>query len=124
MIQSGTYLEVADNTGVKLVKCVGVLGGSRKKIGGYNDVIVVSVRKVNPKAHSSLKKGDVCLAAIVRKVKPFRRKDGSVIHCNMNAVVLLDRQRKVIGNCVSGLVVRESKRNFAAVTAVAIGEIV
>lgn len=124
MIQSGSYLEVADNTGVKLVKCVGILGGTRKKIGGYNDVIVVSVRKVNPKAQSSLKKGDVYLAAIVRKVKPFRRKDGSVIQCNVNAVVLLDKQKKVIGNSVSGLVIRESKKNFAAVTAVTIGEII
>ena len=116
MIQVGAFLEVADNSGVKLVKCVKVLGGSRRKVAKYGDIIVVSARKVIPKALSSIKKGDVCLAVLVRAKAPFSRKDGSVISFDENAVVLLDKQYKIIGTRVSGVVPRELRREFSRIT--------
>lgn len=116
MIQSGAFLEVADNSGVKLVKCVKVLGGSRRKVGRYGDVIVVSIRKITSKAISSIKKGDVCLAVVVREIAPYRRRDGSVIAFNENSVVLLDKQRKMMGTRISGVVPRELRKDFLSLT--------
>ena len=116
MIQSGAFLEVADNSGVRLVKCIKVLGGSRRKVARYGDIVVVSARKVIPKASSSIKKGDVCLAVVVRERAPYRRKDGSVIVFDENAVVLLDKQYKMIGTRVSGVVPRELRKDFSRIT--------
>ncbi len=116
MIQEGSFLEVADNSGVRLVKCIKVLGGSGKRFANYGDIIVVSVRKIIPKAASSIKKGDVCLAVLVRSRFPFKRKDGSVVVFNENAVVLLDKQYKMIGTRVFGVVARELRKDFSRIT--------
>ena len=75
MIQEETYLKVADNTGAKEIKCIRVLGGSRRKYGNIGDVIVASVRKTQP--GSAVKKGDVVKAVIVRSAKGVRRADGT-----------------------------------------------
>ena len=73
MIQQESYLKVADNTGAKEIKCIRVLGGSKRKYASIGDVIVASVRKAAP--GGSVKKGDVVKAVVVRTVKPVRRED-------------------------------------------------
>ena len=73
MIQQETFLKVADNTGAKELKCIRVLGGSKRKYASIGDVIVCSVRKAAP--GGSVKKGDVVKAVVVRTVKPVRRAD-------------------------------------------------
>ena len=77
MIQQESYLKVADNTGAKEIKCIRVLGGSKRKYASIGDVIVASVRKAAP--GGSVKKGDVVKAVVVRTVKPVRRADGTYV---------------------------------------------
>lgn len=120
MIQQGSFLNVADNSGVKLIKCIKVLGGSKRRFAGCGDLIVVSVRSIIPKAisnnNSSIKKGDIYLAVIVRTKSAFRRCDGSVVKFDENSVVLLDKQQKLIGTRVFGVVPRELKKDFFKIT--------
>ena len=81
MIQQESYLKVADNTGAKELKCIRVLGGSKRKYASIGDVIVCSVRKAAP--GGSVKKGDVVKAVIVRTVKPVRRADAVTVGSSM-----------------------------------------
>ena len=90
MIQNYSYLDVADNSGAKSVRCFHVLGGTRRRYGGLGDIIVVSVRESIPKA--AVKKGDVVKAVIVRTKKGSRREDGSYIKFDRNACVLVNAQ--------------------------------
>ena len=83
MIQQESYLKVADNTGAKEIKCIRVLGGSKRKYASIGDVIVASVRKAAP--GGSVKKGDVVKAVVVRTVKPVRRADGTYVRFDENA---------------------------------------
>ena len=82
MIQQEPYLKVADNTGAKELKCIRVLGGSKRKYASIGDVIVCSVRKAAP--GGSVKKGDVDKAVVVRTVKPVRRADGTYVRYDEN----------------------------------------
>ena len=77
MIQSESYLKVADNTGAKEIKCIRVLGGAKRKFGNIGDVVVASVRKAAP--NGTVKKGEVVKAVIVRSVKGTRRTDGTYV---------------------------------------------
>ena len=88
MIQSETRLKVADNTGAQEVLCIQVLGGSGRRYGHVGDTIVVTVKSASPT--SSVKKGEVVRAVIVRVVKEYRRLDGSYIRFDDNAAVILD----------------------------------
>ena len=88
MIQQESYLKVADNTGAKELKCIRVLGGSKRRYASIGDVIVCSVRKAAP--GGSVKKGDVVKAVIVRTVKPVRRADGTYVRFDENAAVLIN----------------------------------
>jgi large subunit ribosomal protein L14 len=88
MIQSETRLKVADNTGAQEVLCIQVLGGSGRRYGYVGDTIVVTVKSASPT--SSVKKGEVVRAVIVRVVKEYRRPDGSYIGFDDNAAVILD----------------------------------
>jgi large subunit ribosomal protein L14 len=88
MIQVETKLKVADNTGAKVVQCIKVLGGSRKRYAGIGDVIVVSVKEALP--HGQIKKKSVNKAVVVRQKNNFRRADGSYIKFDENAVVIID----------------------------------
>lgn len=87
MIQSESYLKVADNTGAKEIKCIRVLGGSKRKYGNIGDVIVASVRKSTP--GGQVKKGEVVKAVIVRSAKGVRRADGTYVRFDDNAAVLI-----------------------------------
>ena len=105
MIQSESYLKVADNTGAKEIKCIRVLGGTRRKYAGIGDVVVCSVRKAAP--NGTVKKGEVVKAVIVRTVKGARRADGSYVRFDENAAVLIKDDNSPRGTRIFGPVARE-----------------
>ena len=105
MIQMQSNLEVADNSGARRVQCIKVLGGSKRKVAGVGDVIVVSVKEAIPRGR--VKKGEVLKAVIVRTAKEIRRVDGSVIRFDKNAAVLINNQNEPIGTRIFGPVTRE-----------------
>jgi len=105
MIQSESKLKVADNTGAKMVKCIKVLGGSKRKYARIGDLIVVSVKEASPKG--VVKKKSVERAVVVRQVKELSRKDGSSIKFDENAVVIVDKEKQPKGTRVFGPVARE-----------------
>jgi large subunit ribosomal protein L14 len=105
MVQVETILDVADNSGARQVRCVRVLGGTRRRYATVGDEIVVSVREAIPNA--KVKKGDVMRAVIVRTAKEIGRPDGSYIRFDTNSAVLLDNQREPVGTRIFGPVARE-----------------
>ena len=106
MIQQESYLKVADNTGAKEIKCIRVLGGSKRKYGNIGDVIVASVRKSPP--GGQVKKGEVVKAVIVRSMKGARRADGTYVRFDENAAVLINTgDKNPRGTRIFGPVARE-----------------
>ena len=105
MIQMQSNLDVADNLGARRVQCIKVLGGSKRKVAGVGDVIVVSVKEAIPRGR--VKKGEVLKAVIVRTAKEIRRVDGSAIRFDRNAAVLINNQNEPIGTRIFGPVTRE-----------------
>ena len=105
MIQQESYLKVADNTGAKEIKCIRVLGGSKRKFGNIGDVIVASVRKSTP--GGQVKKGEVVKAVIVRSAKGIRRADGTYVRFDDNAAVLIKDDKNPRGTRIFGPVARE-----------------
>ena len=105
MIQSESYLKVADNTGAKEIHCIRVLGGSKRKFGNIGDVIVASVRKATP--GGTVKKGDVVKAVIVRTKRGVRREDGSYVRFDENAAVIIKEDKNPRGTRIFGPVARE-----------------
>ena len=105
MIQMQTKLDVADNSGAKLVQCIKVLGGSKRRTASVGDIVVVSVKEAIPRGR--VKKGEVLKAVIVRTKKEIRRQDGSAIRFDSNAVVLINPQGEPIGTRIFGPVTRE-----------------
>ena len=105
MIQGHTVLYVADNSGVKKVMCIKVLGGSKRRYASVGDIIVCSAREVLPT--SKISKGSVVRAVVVRTAKEIGRSDGSFIRFDDNSVVLIDKNNDPVGTRVFGSVVRE-----------------
>ena len=105
MIQTQSYLEVADNSGARRVMCIKVLGGSKRRYAGIGDIIKVTVKDAIPRG--KVKKGEVYNAVVVRTAKGVRRADGSTIRFDSNAAVLLDKQNQPIGTRIFGPVARE-----------------
>jgi large subunit ribosomal protein L14 len=105
MIQQETRLAVADNTGAKEVMCIKVLGGSKKRTAGIGDIIICSVKSVI--AGSEIKKKAVVRGVVVRTKSPARRKDGSYVKFDSNAVVLIDADNNPRGTRIFGAVARE-----------------
>ncbi|MFH1175536.1 MAG: 50S ribosomal protein L14 [bacterium] len=119
MIQAGTNLFVADNSGAKLVRCFKVLGGSRRRYASIGDTVIVSVKAAEPR--KVVKKGEVHQAVVVRQKKSFRRKDGSYIRFDDNAVVILEKGKKdPKGGRIFGPVPRELReKNFTKIISLA-----
>ena len=118
MIQMQSSLDVADNSGARRVQCIKVLGGSKRKTAGVDDVIVVSVKEAIPRGR--VKKGDIHRAVIVRTAKEIRRQDGTSIRFDNNAAVLISRQNEPIGTRIFGPVTRELRaRNFMKIISLA-----
>ena len=105
MIQQETFLKVADNTGAKEIKCIRVLGGSKRKFGNIGDVIVASVRKAAP--GGTVKKGEVVKAVIVRTKRGIRREDGTYVRFDENAAVIIKEDKNPRGTRIFGPVARE-----------------
>lgn len=118
MIQTETKLKVADNSGAKLLLCIKVLGGSKRRYATVGDVIVVSVKEAMP--NSKVKKGDVMKAVIVRTKKEVSRVDGSYIKFDDNSAVLITPQNEPIGTRIFGPVARELRaKNFMKIVSLA-----
>lgn len=105
MIQMETVLEAADNSGAKKLRCLKVLGGSKRKYATIGDVIVVSIKDAAP--NGKVKKGQVARAVIVRTTKEIRRPDGSYIRFDDNSAVLINKENEPVGSRIFGPVARE-----------------
>ncbi len=109
MIQVESKIKVADNSGAKIVKCIKVLGGSRRRYAGVGDIITVAVKEVTP--HTPIKKGDVIRAVIVRTKKEIRRADGTYLRFDENACAIIDKEKKEPkGTRIFGPIAREVRR--------------
>lgn len=105
MIQTESYLNVADNSGARQVMCIKVLGGSKRRYARVGDIIKVTIKEAIPRG--KVKKGQVMNAVVVRTRKGVRRQDGSIIRFDDNAAVLLNSQNAPIGTRIFGPVTRE-----------------
>ncbi|MAW23399.1 MAG: 50S ribosomal protein L14 [Porticoccaceae bacterium] len=105
MIQTESYLDVADNSGARRVMCIKVLGGSHRRYARVGDIIKVTVKEAIPRG--KVKKGQVMSAVVVRTKKGLRRQDGSLIKFDDNAAVLLNSSNAPVGTRIFGPVTRE-----------------
>ncbi|MCG8571490.1 MAG: 50S ribosomal protein L14 [Spirochaetes bacterium] len=118
MIQVESVLKVADNSGAKMVKCIKVLGGSKRRYASVGDIIAVSVKEVIP--NGPIKKGTKLRGVIVRTKKELRRKDGSYIKFDDNALVIIDANNNPKGTRVFGPVARELRdKDFMKIVSLA-----
>ncbi len=118
MIEMQTWLDVADNSGAKKVMCIKVLGGSKRQFADVGDIIVCSVKKALPS--SDIKPGSVIKAVIVRTKKRIRRKDGSYVRFDKNAVVVVDADGNPKGTRIFGAVARELRqKNYMKIISLA-----
>ena len=118
MIQTESYLKVADNTGAKEIHTIRVLGGSKRKYGNIGDIIVASVRKATP--GGTVKKGEVVKAVIVRTKRGVRREDGTYVRFDENAAVIIKEDRNPKGTRIFGPVARELReRDFMKILSLA-----
>lgn len=107
MVQPRTMLKVADNTGAKILQCIKVLGGSRRRYAGIGDIIVGVVKEAEPRR--LVKKHEIVKAVIIRQRKALKRSDGSSVRFDDNAVVILGTGKDIKGARVFGPVARELK---------------
>ena len=118
MIQMQTQLDVADNSGAKKVMCIKVLGGSKRQFAGVGDIIVCSVKKALPS--SEIKPGSVIRGVIVRTKKTIRRRDGSYVKFDRNALVVVDKDGNPKGTRIFGAVARELReKNYMKIVSLA-----
>ena len=118
MIQTESQLLVADNSGAKLIQCIKVIGGSKRRYARIGDIIIVSIKDAIPR--SKVKKGEVQRAVIVRTKKPLIREDGSSIKFDSNSAVLLDKSNEPIGTRIFGPVTRDlRKKNMMKIVSLA-----
>ncbi|MGZ0165589.1 MAG: 50S ribosomal protein L14 [Planctomycetales bacterium] len=118
MIQMQTVLDVADNSGAKVVRCIKVLGGTGKRFAGLGEVVVLSVQKTV--AGGAIKKGQVVRGVVVRCRKATRRADGSYVRFDKNAVVIVDTDGSPRGTRIFGAVARELReRKFMRIISLA-----
>ena len=118
MIQTESYLDVADNSGARRVMCIKVLGGSHRRYASVGDIIKVTVKEAIPRG--KVKKGQVMSAVVVRTKKGLRRQDGSLIKFDDNAAVLLNASLAPIGTRIFGPVTRElSNERFMRIISLA-----
>ncbi len=117
MIQMESKLQVADNTGARVAKMIGVIG-KRTRSAGIGDVITAHIRESIPTAN--VKKGDVVRAVVVRTAAPIRRADGSVLRFDRNAIVIIDKDKNPRGTRIFGPVARELReKNFMKIVSLA-----
>src|SRR5688572_915535 len=106
MIQPRSIVNIADNSGARIGRVFKVLGGSKRRYAGIGDRVVISIQVAEPR--KAVKKKDVVQAVVVRQTRPFRRKDGSYVRFDENAVVIIDKvKREPKANRVFGPIPRE-----------------
>lgn len=107
MIQERSVLKVADNSGAKIVRCFRILGGSKRRYAGVGDIVVASVQSAEPR--KTVKKKDVVKVLVVRTKNAIRRKDGSYVRFDENAVILVDAKKEPVATRIFGPLPRELK---------------
>lgn len=117
MIMMRTKLDVADNTGAKIVGCIQVLGTSKCRYGHVGDIVVGTVKKAVPRGE--IKQGEVVRGVIVRTKDAIRRTDGSYVRFDRNAIVLLDTNNEPRGTRIFGAVPRELRKKFMKIISLA-----
>ncbi|MBU2562957.1 MAG: 50S ribosomal protein L14 [Actinobacteria bacterium] len=118
MIQAESKVKVADNTGAREIKCIKVLGGTKRRYARVGDTFIAAVKVANP--GGVVKKSDVVKAVLVRSKKTFRRPDGSHIRFDDNAAVIIDTQNNPRGTRIFGPVARELRdKNFMKIISLA-----
>lgn len=118
MIQAESTLQVADNSGARKLKCIRVLGGSRRRFASVGDIIVVTIKEAVP--NGRVRKGEVRRAVIVRTKRSIGRADGSHIAFDENAAVLIEKDKEVVGTRIFGPVARELRsRGFMRIVSLA-----
>jgi len=118
MLQERSIINVADNSGAKIIRCFRVLGGTRRRYAGVGDVIVASVQVAEPR--KAIKKKEIVRAVIVRQRKALRRRDGSYIRFDENAAVIINEKKEPRGTRVFGPIPREVKeRGFDGIMSLA-----
>lgn len=109
MIQERSILKVTDNSGAKIVRCFRILGGTRRRYASIGDVVVASVQAAEPRNSNNIKKKNVVRVLVVRERAATRRKDGSYVRFDDNAVILIDAKKEPIATRVFGPLPRELK---------------
>ena len=118
MIQERTMLNVADNSGAKLIRCFRVLGGSKRRYARIGDIIIASVKIAEPR--KAVKKKEIVKAVIIRQRQPWRRPDGTYVRFDENAAVLIDDKKEPRGTRIFGPVPQELKeKGFEKIAAMA-----
>ena len=119
MIQPQTIVNIADNTGAKIGRVFKVLGGSKRRYAGIGDKVVISIQVAEPR--KSIKKKEVVHAVVVRQTRPFRRKDGSYVRFDENAVVIVDKVKpEPKANRIFGPIPRElGERGYQKIVSLA-----
>jgi large subunit ribosomal protein L14 len=118
MVQMESALQVADNTGARMAKMIGVLGKKNTRVAVVGDIITAHVRESTPTA--AVKKGEVVRAVVVRTAYPIRRSDGSVLRFDRNAIVIIDKDNNPRGSRIFGPVARELRdKNFMKIVSLA-----
>ncbi len=118
MIQAGTNVMIADNSGAKLGKVFKVLGGSKRRYASLGDIVVLSIKSAEPR--KTVKKKQVTRGVIVRIKNAYRRADGSYIRFDENAVVIIDKKNEPIGGRIFGPIPREiQERGFQKIASLA-----
>lgn len=118
MVQTESIVQVADNSGARRIKCIKVLGDSKRRYARVGDLISASVKTASP--GGNVKKGDVIKAVIVRTKKEYRRKDGSYIRFDENAAVIINKDKDPVGTRIFGPVARELReKSFMKIVSLA-----
>lgn len=118
MITMRTILDVADNTGAKKASCIGVIGRHGRKVAEVGDIISANIKEASP--DGVVKEGEVVKGVIVRSSYPIRRRDGSYLRFDSNAMVIIDPQKNPRGTRIFGPVARELReKNFMKIISLA-----
>jgi large subunit ribosomal protein L14 len=118
MVQAQTQLNVADNSGARQLKCIKVLGDSKRRYARIGDLISASVKTAIP--GGNVKKGEVVTAVVVRTKKEIRRRDGSYIRFDENAAVIINKESEPVGTRIFGPVARELReKNYMRIVSLA-----
>ena len=118
MIQQESKIKVADNTGAKIIQCIRVLGGSKRRYARVGDIFIATVKEATP--DGTIKKSEIVRAVLVRTLSPIKRADGSIIRFDENAAVVISTDNAPVGTRIFGPIARELReKNFVKIVSLA-----